>query len=205
MPTCTGHAELALERRSLRLGHARRAASGRRSGGSARSAPRPRARRPACPRGCPPGRQGCPRSRTGYRTPSGRRRSSRGDGSGALVHELDEPAEHGRIGGRQDAVAEVEDVAGPAAGALEDRARPRRARARTARAARAGSRLPWTPRSWPTSSQPRRAERASRGRSRRRPPRPSTAAGARCRCRSGSSARRRRRGSAREYGATNSR
>ena len=42
------------------------------------------------------------------------------DGGGPLVHELAKAAQQRRIGAREDAVAEVEDVAGTPAGRLED-------------------------------------------------------------------------------------
>ena len=63
------------------------------------------------------------------------------------------PSTSGSVRG-QHAVAEVEDVARPAAGAARARRAPPPRRAPTGRAARAGSRFPWTPRSSPTSAQP---------------------------------------------------
>ena len=72
---------------------------------------------------------------------------------GALLHERREAGQDVGIGLRQHAVTEVEDVARPAAA----RASTSRARASTRShgpSSDAGSRLPWTPRSSPTTLQP---------------------------------------------------
>jgi hypothetical protein len=66
------------------------------------------------------------------------------------VHEVDDGPRHPPVGVRQDAVAEVEDVAGPPADAVEDVLRPPQ-RELLARQQRHGSRLPWIARSSPIS------------------------------------------------------
>ena len=117
--------------------------------------------------------------------------------SGARVDELDEPAEHVRVGLRQDAVAEVEDVARPAAGPGEHVERRRLDPLPRAEQERRDRGCP--ARRAPALRRPSRgrAARASRGRSRRRRrARGARAAARRRRCRNGSSARRPRRGSA---------
>ena len=114
-----------------------------------------------------------------------------------LVDELDEALEIGRIRVRQDAVAEVEDVAGPSAGAPRgssidaDSTRSNGPSSERGievplHAALAADPLP----ALVERDAPVEADHVASGRGHR------ARAGARCRCRSGSSARRRRRGSA---------
>ena len=113
----------------------------------------------------------------------------------ALADERREPRQRVGVDGGEDAVAEVEDVPGPAPGAGEDVERLGLDDAPTARAARPDRGSPGPPGRAPGPS-PCRAGSASRGRSRRRRPPPSPRAASRCRCRSGSSARRPPRGRA---------
>ena len=69
------------------------------------------------------------------------------------VDELDEPAEHVGVGLRQHAVAEVEDVPGRPPARASTSSAPASTRSHGPSSS-AGSRLPWTPRSSPTTSQP---------------------------------------------------
>ena len=132
----------------------RRAAD--RSAGSARPAPRPLRPRSACPRGCPRGRRARPRA--ARRAAVGHQHdracfTRRRFAVCSCTSSTSRPG--GRVGVGQHAVAEVEDVARPAAGRLEDRRAPPPRRVRSnGPSSSAGSRLPWTPRSWPTRSQP---------------------------------------------------
>ena len=127
-------------------------------------------RRPArARRGRGPGRRGCRRaraSRASRRSSAGRRsarRRSRRSPAAAgatlgclLVDEVDQPAEDVRVGLGQDAVAEVEDVARPTGGLVED-----------APCARRGSH-PSRPAAGPRRGCPGRRARARPGARRRR-------------------------------------
>ena len=150
---------------SARLGHIR----GGRAVPAALRSPRGGAVAPGRDR--PPTR---PRGTAAADTPGRGRSAARASTVAAWTSSSAAPSAAGSVCG-QHAVAEVEDVAGPAARALEHRARRASRRAPTARAAPPGRGCP--ARRGPRRPAPsrRRAARASRARSRRRPPRRSSA------------------------------
>ena len=121
-----------------------------------------------------------------------RRRLSPAGRRSVRLHELREPGELVGVGRRDDAVAEVEDVALRRAAGLDDLARRARSSPRSGRRRGSGRGCP-APHGRPPSGSRPRAAYASRRRRRRRRRRPSARAGCRCRPRSGSAVRRARR------------
>ena len=134
---------------------------------------------------------------------------SHGGGRSARRHLVDHVHEGPHVVHRRllmHAVAEVEDMARTARGAVEDGAERRGGSPAPAPGERRDRDCPAPPPRPPVDPRSRPAPHASRGRSRPRPPPSSAPAGSRCRCRSGWRARRARAGSApRGYAAARTR